>query len=67
MNDYKYVNEVYQDGGPCMDCLHCYHETERYDYGEGQMTEKFRYCMVLETGFGTCDTAQKWKEDEEDV
>ena len=48
-----------------MDCLHCYHETERYDYGEGQVTEKFRYCMVLETGFGICDTAQKWKEDED--
>ena len=48
-----------------MDCMHCYHETEWYDYGEGQVTEKFRYCMVLETGFGICDTAQKWKEDED--
>lgn len=66
MNDYTYVQKVYEDGGPCMDCIHRYHETETYLYGESTVAEKFRYCMVLDTGFGECYTAAIWKKEEED-
>jgi len=65
MNDYKFVEMVYDDGGPCMDCEHKYVEEETYPYGEGTVSQKFRGCMVLDTGFGICETAQKWKEEDD--
>ena len=65
MNDYKFVNLVYDDGGPCNDCEYKYVEEEDYPYGEGTVSQKFRGCMVLDTGFGICETAQKWKEEDD--
>ena len=48
-----------------MDCEHKYVEEETYPYGEGTVSQKFRGCMVLDTGFGICETAQKWKEEDD--
>ena len=55
--NYDLIAEIFDHGVACDSCSHCYHEEEIYDMGDATVRQSFRYCQVLETGFGECDAA----------